>query len=162
MHSSKKSTGSEWCSHWYMWQLFHNVSELVARVRTRLNWYVNQKLLLSSLEFLAWQFYRSLLIPLKMDTAAAEADIKDAIGDCPVCLEPILDPPVHQVLFLAIRKVEGYYQKIPENCCFNTCIPATWKTNLAGLAPKFRAKTISLYINHALSVQCPLDSWKCL
>ena len=34
-----------------------------------------------------------------MDTAAAEEDVKDAIGDCPVCLEPILDPPVHQVIF---------------------------------------------------------------
>ena len=42
-----------------------------------------------------------------MDTAAAEADIKDAVGDCPVCWEPILDPPIHQV-FLAIQKIKGY------------------------------------------------------
>ena len=44
-----------------------------------------------------------------MDTAAAEADIKDAIGDCPVCLEPILDPPIHQV-FLAIKKLKDMSQ----------------------------------------------------
>ena len=41
-----------------------------------------------------------------MDTAEAKEDIKEAIGDCPVCLEPILDPPIHQV-FLAIQKMEG-------------------------------------------------------
>ena len=44
-----------------------------------------------------------------MDTAAAvEKVVKDAIGDCPVCLEPILDPPVHMV-FLAIQKMDEYH-----------------------------------------------------
>ena len=84
-----------------------------------------------------------------MDTFAAEADIKDAIGDCPVCLEPILDPPIPQVLFLAMRKVEGHYQKIPEFFGFNTCMlkavffsgwPRDLKNRSRWVGPKVKGK----------------------
>ena len=47
-----------------------------------------------------------------MDTAEAKEDIKEAIGDCPVCLEPILDPPIHQV-FWQFEKWKNIKFEIP-------------------------------------------------
>ena len=33
----------------------------------------------------------------KKESIPREAFIRDAIGDCPLCLEPVIDRPIHQV-----------------------------------------------------------------
>ena len=76
-----------------------------------------------------------------------EEIVRKAIGDCPVCLEPILDPPIHQVIFLTSSNEARY-------CPVKYILTSlkTFTIYLYYLVNKFVIFSVGLVIHYALPV----------
>ena len=89
-----------------------------------------------------------------------EEAVRDAIGDCPVCLEPILDPPIHQVILLAKFRLTTAKKIMQRNEHTVECVPYTSIIVLLIALykyPKFKKKsTFQCQATHPLCYSC----WK--